>query len=922
MSGSTINSIWGQNKFPSVKANLFKQSRPVSFAANPGNMSLQKEDIFLLSTPKQPSTNEKSQNPGTLAEGMNGLLNSLKSSGENLLGCCNNTLNNISNKKANIDLNKLSVDLIKGLQSDNQKDVITNIALLGKINSTKAIPELVQMLEKNSTQPEVSIEIVNALAAMKDYKVVQPIIDVMMDKRKEDTLRVVSAAALAKLINRKASKPLFEILRDQSDSPAVRASAALALSEFPTIRNTEQLVRSLNDSSELVRANCVLSLGIIGNKEHVQDIQQLLDDSDTQVKANAALSLGNLKDPAAIPALVNALEDTNSGVIVSIARALNTIDKKASTTELISVLENNSNSILMRRNATACLQLIKEKQAIDVLDQKLSDKNEDLVLRNYALAALINMKATGSAASIRKILVDDSENYQLRINAAAGAGMLGDNKALKDLVNVALSTEVAELKNNCVNAIRSIVSVSKGKADVSPAMIMPFLHDDDQRIQAMAADTLGMLKATEAVQQLSQLANDKNEEIIVRAYSILALGNIGDQSVKADLLKILKTDGEHLVHSRAAAALYQLGAKKELFQIVRSEKDPFEVKNHAAGVLIGMGEKAPELEQYLKPGLKVTELHKAGILGQGIEVGVIDENIDPAHPEFDNRIIIEPLEHHGTLVAGNLGGNVSGVAPKSIIHGYNAFSLKDDNGINIALEKIIDQKIKGENDIKVVNASLGFNPKLLSNGKVQQIINRFDQLARMANKVGITLVVSAGNDGRDIPVPTFGTLNLLCLSNNVISVGATRVNGTPDDAKDDDRADFSSYPAEDSPRKLDVMAPGFEVTLPYAGGSYKMVDGTSFSSPFVAGLVTLMYQVNPNLKPEEVKSILKTTATKLEKVPSYMQGSGEVNPMMAVISAYALADEKKAEQLAKKLGVLQEYSVNFAKQQSLFKAVA
>lgn len=832
--------------------------------------------------------------------GVEDFITNMRSSTGGLIGTYTDTILKNVHIGSNNNNKELEKELLKELESTDQRELKTAIALLGKLNSTEALEIMQEMLGKNSTKVPVAAEIINALSATGNSKVVQPIIDVFENTSKDEQLRTLCAIALGKMKNRKASKPLFEVLRNREDSPMVRAYAAFSLSEYDTIRNKEQLVRSLSDPSELVRANAVIALGILNHKEAVPEIIKLLHDSDTLVKANAALTLGNLKAKSAVDNLIDALEDTDTNIVVSVVRALHYIDDKKTVDKLIETLEDTSNTVLLRRNVGACLQLIQDKKSINALNKILAEKTEDLTLRNYALSALTKMKAVEALDNYINILDDSDEDFQLKINAAAGIGLIGKSCYIPTLLNIANETEIADLKNNCVNAIRTIVSRTIDKCEIDGKTLLPLLKDENETIKAMAADALGLLRSKDAVEPLVSIAKNKEEKVLARLYAIEALGTIGDKKAADTLLKVLKTDKEHKLRSKAASALYTMGMKKELFNIVNSKTEHYEIKKHAAGCLISMGEKSDVLQTFLKPALNVRKLHDNNLMGQGIEVAIIDDTVDPTHPEFDGRIIIQPLEHHGTMVSGNLGGNLSGVAPKVSIHAYNAFENKK---VDELLEKIVDQKIKGENDTKVVNISLGYNPKLISDPAVQRIVDRFDQVANMAKRLGITVIVAAGNDGRDIPVPQFGTLNLLCLSDSVISVGATQVNGTPDDANDDGRADFSSYPAEDCQRQLDVMAPGFEITLPFVGGSYKIVDGTSFAAPFVAGLVALMYQANPNIKPDEVSSILKQTATVLNDVPAHMQGSGEVQPLKAVVNALMLSDKELAQDLANKLGV-------------------
>ncbi|MGD9581221.1 MAG: HEAT repeat domain-containing protein, partial [Vampirovibrionia bacterium] len=873
------------NRF-SVKNNPFFNGKSLAIKNNLPQDTFVNESKGKSGKDTQIEKAKKQDSVSSLFVGMEDFITNMRESTGGLIGTYTDTILkniNIESKNNNAELEK---QLLKELDSTDNRQLKTAIALLGKLDSSDAIEKMQEMLSKNSTDVGVAAEIINALSTTKNSRVAQPIIDLMENTSKDEQLRTLCAIALGKMKNRKASKPLFEVLRNQEDSPMVRAYAAFSLSEFPTIRNTEQLVRSLADSSELVRANAVMALGIIGEKENASEVVKLLTDPSSMVKANAALTLGNLKADFAVDNLIDALEDTDTNVVVSVARALNHIGNKKSVDKLVKVLENTNNTIILRRNVGACLQLMQDKKSINALNRIVAEKSEDITLRNYALSALTKMKATEAIDNYMNILDDPDEDFKLKINAAAGIGLLGKACYIQSLIKIASETEIADLKNNCVNAIRVIVARALDKSEVNDKALLPLLKDENETIKAMVSESLGVIKSKNAVKELVNIVNNTEEKTIARMYAIGALGSIGDQKVVPALLDILKNDPEHKLRSKAASAIYMLGKKNELFDIVKNKNEGYEVRKHAAGCLISMGEKSELLQTFLKPALNVKKLHDNNIKGQGVEVAVIDDSIDPEHAEFDGRLILEPLEHHGTMVSGNLGGNLSGVAPKVTIHAYNAYENKNVDEI---LEKIVDQKIKGENNIKVVNISLGYNPKLVSDPAVQKIINRFDQVANMAKRLGITVVVAAGNDGKDMPVPQFGTLNLLCLSDSIISVGATQVNSTPDYSDDDTRADFSSYPGEDCLRQLDVMAPGFEITLPFVGGSYKVVDGTSFAAPFVAGLASLMYQVIPDITPDQVLTILKDTSDKLNDIPLYMQGAGQVNPLYAVVKAVAMS---------------------------------
>jgi serine protease AprX len=77
-------------------------------------------------------------------------------------------------------------------------------------------------------------------------------------------------------------------------------------------------------------------------------------------------------------------------------------------------------------------------------------------------------------------------------------------------------------------------------------------------------------------------------------------------------------------------------------------------------------------------------------------------------------------------------------------------------------------------------------------------------------------------------------------------------------------------------------------------GSYKHVDGTSFSSPIVASIAPQMFEANPSLTPAQAKLILIRTATRLPHIAVDRQGWGVVSPRTAVLSARRVEARQEA----------------------------
>ena len=82
--------------------------------------------------------------------------------------------------------------------------------------------------------------------------------------------------------------------------------------------------------------------------------------------------------------------------------------------------------------------------------------------------------------------------------------------------------------------------------------------------------------------------------------------------------------------------------------------------------------------------------------------------------------------------------------------------------------------------------------------------------------------------------------------------------------------------------KPDLVAPGAFINTTLTEGRYNFTSGTSFAAPHVTGAVALLLQKNPELKPNEIKSILVTTTDFVEdayknKFPFEATGSGRLN---------------------------------------------
>jgi serine protease AprX len=265
---------------------------------------------------------------------------------------------------------------------------------------------------------------------------------------------------------------------------------------------------------------------------------------------------------------------------------------------------------------------------------------------------------------------------------------------------------------------------------------------------------------------------------------------------------------------------------------------------------------------------------------------------------------------HGTHCAGIVGGSgqmsgarYSGVAPGAKLigcgSGYGLFILNALGGFEWSLS---NQFLY---NIRVISNSWG------SSGPFEPD-NPINIATRIAYDQNIISVFSAGNSG-----PGKGTYNPYAKAPWVIGVAA----GT----KEGGLANFSSrgLPASErfgNPDPNDdfdaptITAPGtgreFEsnaakftsdmvsaraITNVVANGTtadteipisylpfYTQISGTSMACPFVAGTVALMLDADPTLTPDDVKSILTQTASRMPGREDFEVGAGYINSYAAV----------------------------------------
>ncbi len=227
----------------------------------------------------------------------------------------------------------------------------------------------------------------------------------------------------------------------------------------------------------------------------------------------------------------------------------------------------------------------------------------------------------------------------------------------------------------------------------------------------------------------------------------------------------------------------------------------------------------------------------------GRPVMIVDSGLDLSHPEFAGRANTFALNtqklpgtggKHGTSVASVIaapenGVGLVGIYPDAMLRSWDA---GNGNSIDLVTSQIVEGILEGARDGPgVINLSFVAPEQNLA---ITQAI--WEAVAK-----GTLVVAASGNGGNAGNPPRYPADTA-----HVLTVGAT---------------DSSSFVAPFSGRSpyVDLVAPG--VGIPVAlDGAWTVLDGTSFSTPLVAGASAWVWTARPQLDASQLFEVMRRSA--------------------------------------------------------------
>ncbi len=295
----------------------------------------------------------------------------------------------------------------------------------------------------------------------------------------------------------------------------------------------------------------------------------------------------------------------------------------------------------------------------------------------------------------------------------------------------------------------------------------------------------------------------------------------------------------------------------------------------------------PVWNDYTGKGIRIGQFEPGGQFATAPEILDIHHpdlaaNIDSVwlQTQQANRTLPTNVSNHATMVAGVMvaaknGQGGVGVAYDATIGGYYlANSGADLSGVGHMVSYDIANNSWGfANDFALSNLQRGqinTESALVSNA----------QYAADNGRGGLgTIIVTAGGNQREKGGSAQGSLT----NNNRFSIEVGAINAQGDLST----LQIGSAPFSNPGASLLVSAPGSNVVSTSEmletdqgstfGSDYSAMQGTSFATPIVSGIVALMLQANPNLGYRDVQKILALSARNVNDTATKWDTNGAHN---------------------------------------------
>jgi subtilisin family serine protease len=317
-------------------------------------------------------------------------------------------------------------------------------------------------------------------------------------------------------------------------------------------------------------------------------------------------------------------------------------------------------------------------------------------------------------------------------------------------------------------------------------------------------------------------------------------------TLKSDVQPASFLNGNSIATKRVySAALNGFSAKLSLGQLAALQRDPNVLRIEQDRYVSASATQSPApswgLDRIDQSSLPLSNSYKYKTTASNVTVYIIDTGIQTSHPEFSGRASVgydavgdgqngQDCNGHGTHVAGTVGGKTYGVAKGVKLV---AVRVLDCDGYGTWAGVIDGLNWVAKNRVKpaVANLSLGGGSDDAVDAAANNLVGK-----------GVTVAVAAGNSDDD--------------ANNYSPARAEKVITVAASDNTDTRAWFSNYGD-----KVEVYAPGVDITSAWLNSGTNTISGTSMASPHVAGVAALYLASHTSASPSSVAKWIVNNAT-------------------------------------------------------------
>lgn len=271
--------------------------------------------------------------------------------------------------------------------------------------------------------------------------------------------------------------------------------------------------------------------------------------------------------------------------------------------------------------------------------------------------------------------------------------------------------------------------------------------------------------------------------------------------------------------------------------------------------------------------MNIPHLWRRGLSGEGRLICSFDTGVEQSHPALSGRwrgnhaalssvwfskVAPDTLPYdragHGThtmgLMVGATAADSFGVAPDA--EWIAAGIIDQGRSLSVTIGDIIEAfqwALNPDGDETTTDdvPDVILNSWGIPRGLFDPCDETFSQVIDNVEAAGVVTIFAAGNEGPD-PMSLRSPADRAVTALNAFAVGAV------DNGKV--IAEFSARgpsSCDITQIKPEVVAPGVSIRSSTKGGGFSYMTGTSMAAPYVAGLVALIRQYNPNATVDQIK---------------------------------------------------------------------